>query len=94
MSKYRTVAEMCEQWASATINPEADVGQVREMELAFYSGVWALINHMMVVGGDETMTEDEGAQHFENMRVEVRAHLDLRIAQMEGRRPPDGEVHH
>ena len=94
MTKYKTVADMHETWAGATINPEADEIQRRELEMAFYAGVWSIINHMMVVGGDETVTEDEGADHFEALRVETRTRMDICLGQMKGEIPPDGEVHH
>lgn len=70
-AKFETVEQQWQEFAAAVFGG-GSVGrtQYEEMRKAFYAGCWSMLCQAVKIS-TETATEDEGAEQFEKLKVEL-----------------------
>lgn len=67
----KTINQLWEHYRKLAMRPEVPPLQVKIYQDTFYAGVASIVGEMVKMG-DSSMTEDEGAQRFQEFIDELR----------------------
>ena len=73
VSHLRTIKDHWSEYAARVLPANCHPTQMIECRRAFYSGAYALLANMVIVGDDDSITEDDGVAHLASIQQELNA---------------------
>jgi len=78
----RTLADMWETYAKAVIPPGESPAAIKNAKFAFYGGASYVLDVLLLVIGDDAVSEDAGIEILEGLRQELRLFAAQQGAQL------------